>query len=319
MADTQLCLTALSVNMNIAPSVPVPASGYERAFAAEIDVTAANELLVRGQMHDYRFSFEHVWRVRTPDYEVIEARARQLAGDEGQFAPALCARYANIQGVKIGRGFSKRILTELGDSPGAQEHLLMAIEMARVGQQVYQYTPEFEAQFQPQNDSTTEAARIAWLKDRAYIDLANSCYTYRDSSAELFASRAVRCGFDAGLTRPQPGDKRVFWRNKRLSIKQQLGSAAYACESALEDRIHDIKIGFDLSGDGVISQAQSRGLRLPYHGICEDPHQRTPGLNGLRVTSAFVAQFAEHVGGASGCTHLFDLSIDVLRLFKFGN
>ena len=87
----------------------------------------------------------------------------------------------------------------------------------------------------------------------------------------------------------------------------------------MEDRIHDIKIGFELSGDGVISQAQSRGLRLPYHGLCEDPQQRTPGLNGLHVTPAFVAQFAEHVGGANGCTHLFDLSIDLLRLFKFSN
>jgi hypothetical protein len=307
------------MNMSIAPSVPVPASGYERTFAAEIDVLATNELLVRGQMRDHRFSFEHVWRVRTPAYEVIEASAQQLAGDAAQFDSALCARYAKICGVKIGRGFSKRILTELGELPGAQEHLLTAIEMARVGQQVYQYTPEFEAQFQPQNDSATEAARIAWLKDRAYIDLANSCYTYRDASAELFANREVRCGFSIDLTRPQPGDKRAFWRNKRLSIKPQAGLAAYTCESAMEDRIHDIKISFALSDDGVISQAESRGLRLPYHGICEDPQQRTPGLNGLRATPAFVAQFAEHVGGANGCTHLFDLSIDVLRLFKFSN
>lgn len=305
--------------MNIEPSVPLPVSGYQRTFTAEIDVVTEHELLVRGQMRDQRFSFEHVWRVRTPEYEVVEANARQLAGDEAEFDPALCARYANIRGVKIGRGFSKRILAELGNLPGAQEHLLTAIEMARVGQQVYQYTPEFEAQFQPQNDSTSEAARIAWLKDRAYIDLANSCYTYRDASAELFANREVRCGFDVKLTRPQPGDKRIFWRNKLLSIKQQPGSSDYACESAMEDRIHDIKINFDLSGDGVISQAESQGLRLPYHGLCEDPHQRTPGLNGLRVTPAFVAQFAEQVGGASGCTHLFDLSIDVLRLFKFNS
>jgi hypothetical protein len=41
-------------------------------------------------------------------------------------------------------------------------------------------------------------------------------------------------------------------------------------------------------------------------------------LNGLKVTGAFVGQFAEHVGGAQGCAHLFDLSVDVLRLFKFG-
>jgi hypothetical protein len=301
--------------MTITTAFSVPPSGYERTFEAEIDVLAENELLVRGLMRDHRFAFEHIWRLRTPDYEVLEASARQLAGDEAQFQPELCRRYANIRGVKIGRGFSKHILTTLGERPGQQEHLLLAIEMARVGQQVYQYTPEFEAQFPQRGASENETARVAWLKDRAYMSLANTCYAYRDESLALFDSRPVRCGFGAELTRPQPGDRRVFWRNKRIVIQEF--EQGFACESAMEDRIHDIKIEFALSHTGLISKAQSRGLRLPYHGICEDPQQRTAGLNGVQVTAAFVQQFAEQVGGANGCTHLFDLSMDVLRLFKF--
>jgi hypothetical protein len=132
----------------------------------------------------------------------------------------------------------------------------------------------------------------------------------------------VRCGFGAELTRPKPGDKRVFWRNKRVSVELKTGGNGetfYACESAMEDAIHDIMIGFDLSSEGAVSNARSRGARLPYQGICEDPHLRTPALNGLKVTGAFIGQFAEGVGGAQGCAHLFDLSIDVLRLFKFEN
>ncbi len=301
--------------MTIATAFPVPPSGYERTFEAEIDVLAANELRVRGLLRDQRCALEHVWRLRTPDYEVLEASARQLAGDAAQFEPELCARYANIRGVKIGRGFSKHILTALGELSGQQEHLLLAIEMARVGQQVYQYTPAFEAQFPQRDDSANEFARAAWLKDRAYMNLADTCYTYRSEALALFDSRAVRCGFGAELTRPKPGDRRVFWRNKRLLMRET--TAGFVCESGMEDSIHDIKIAFELSHAGLISNAQSRGLRLPYHGICEDPHQRTPSLNGVQVTAAFVQQFAEQVGGASGCTHLFDLAIDVLRLFKF--
>ena len=117
------------------------------------------------------------------------------------------------------------------------------------------------------------------------------------------------------MTRPKPGDKRVFWRTKSLSVN--LTNHGYECESFMQDRIHDIKINFDLSYQGVISNAQSRGLRVPYHGICEDAQLRTPGLNGLQVTAEFIRQFADQVGGASGCTHLFDLSIDCLRLFRF--
>lgn len=301
--------------MTIATAFPIPPSGYERTFEAEIDVLAANELRVRGLLRDHRCAFEHVWQLRTPDYEVLEASARQLAGDTAQFEPQLCTRYANIRGVKIGRGFSKHILTALGELPGQQEHLLLAIEMARVGQQVYQYTPAFEAQFPQRDDSANEFARVAWLKDRAYMNLADTCYTYRSEALALFDQRPVRCGFGAELTRPKPGDRRVFWRNKRLVIRET--AAGFACESGMEDSIHDIKIAFELSQTGVIANARSRGLRLPYHGLCEDPQQRTPGLNGVQVTAAFVQQFAEQVGGASGCTHLFDLALDVLRLFKF--
>jgi hypothetical protein len=302
--------------MAIELSIPITNSNYQRTFGAEIDVQAEKESLVRGLMRDHRFAFEHIWKVRTPEYEIIEASARQI---EGEFDPRLCERYAGVKGVSIGRGFSKRVISELGDLPGAQEHLLTAIEMARVAQQVYHYTAEFEAQFPSDGGRAPEAARIAWLKDRAYMGLANTCYAYRDESEGLFASREVRCGFDPELTRPKPGDKRVFWRNKRVTIELGdgvNGETIYACESAMEDAVHDIRIGFDLSNGGVISNARSRGARLPYHGICEDPHLRTPTLEGLKVTGAFVAQFAEHVGGAQGCAHLFDLSIDVLRLFS---
>ncbi len=300
-------------------SVPLMPSSYQRTFDAEIDILSEQDLLVRGRMKDHRFELEHSWVLRTPSYEVIEASARQLGGN--QCALELCARYPEIKGVRIGRGFSKRVLAALGDLPGQQEHLFLAIEMARVGQQVYQFPPGFEGQFPEATDDQMEAARIAWEKDRAYMaDLVNSCYTYRDESAELFRTRAVRCGFSAEITRPQPGEKRAFWREKRLSINSVMaenGQTGFVCESAMEDKIHDIQVSFQIAGDGLISQANSRGRRLPYHGICEDAQERTPGLNGLRVTADFIRQFAEQVGGASGCTHLFDLSIDCLRLFRF--
>ena len=302
-------------------AVPLTSSSYHRTFNAEIDVLSERDLLVRGRMKDHHFELAHCWVLRTPSYEVIEASARQMSGEAKQYAPELCARYPEIKGVRIGRGFSKRVLAALGDLPGRQEHLFLAIEMARVGQQVYQFPPGFEEQFPQTPDNQTEAARIAWEKDRAYMtDLVNSCYTYCDESAELFRTRAVRCSFSAEITRPQPGEQRAFWRKKRLSInavRAETGQAGFACESAMEDKIHDIQVSFEIANDGLISQASSRGLRLPYHGICEDAQERTCGLNGLRVTADFIRQFAEQVGGAAGCTHLFDLSIDCLRLFRF--
>ncbi len=299
-------------------SVPIQDNQYLRTFEAEIDVPSEGELLIRGRMADHRFEFEHVWTVKTPDYVVTEAGASQLRGDASSFDPVLCHRYAGIGGVGIGRGFSKRVVTELGDLPGRQEHLFLAIEMARISQQVYQFPPEFDQRFAVLSGSRTEQAYAAWRKDRAYMaDLVNSCYTYRDQSEEFFRTREVRCGFDPQITRPEPGEKRVFWRSKRLSIAA--APNGYRCQSAMDDRVHEISIAFDLDPDGVIANASSEGLRLPYHGICEDAQQRTAGLEGLRVNRGFILQFADRIGGSSGCTHLFDLSIDCLRLFRFNS
>ena len=67
--------------MTMKLSVTPAQSGYLRTFDAEIDVLSENELLVRGSMRDHRFAFEQVWKLRTPDYEVVEAGARQIEGE----------------------------------------------------------------------------------------------------------------------------------------------------------------------------------------------------------------------------------------------
>jgi Protein of unknown function (DUF2889) len=308
------------VSSQIEFSIPISDSIYERCFEAAIDAIAENELRIHGRMRDYRFTFEHTWRLQTPEFEVLEATATQHAGDPAQFNSDLCERYANIGGVRLGRGFSKRILSELGDLAGTMEHLFLAIEMARVGQQVYQVPSGFEAQLAKDDRRiASQDAYDFWRTDRAYMPkLANSCHTYRDSSAVLFAERKVRMGFTADLYAPRPGDKEVFRREKRLAVaarRDSLGNDFYACHSSMNDTVHDITLEFDLACDGVISNARSIGLRLPYHGICEDAQLRTARLNGMRVIEDSL-QFADRVGGSEGCAHLLDLSTDLARLFK---
>jgi hypothetical protein len=86
----QLYLENTVASTQIAFSIAIPQSTYERRFEAEIDALTDNELLVRGRMHDHRFTFEHVWRLRTPEFEVLEASAAQHSGDPSQFKPELC-------------------------------------------------------------------------------------------------------------------------------------------------------------------------------------------------------------------------------------
>jgi len=304
--------------MTIALTVPLTAGTYRRGFEASIDVPEPQRLKVRGRMRDERFDLEHVWVLSLPGYEVIEATAMQSHGDPGLVAPELCLRYAGIRGASIGRGFSRRIREALGeDLPGAATHLSLAIEMARVGQQVFQMPPEFDREFPIDLAGASGRALSSWQKDRAYMPgLANSCYTYRDASAAAFRERGIVCGFGPEISNPVPGSTGVFRRDKQIVIRAD--GAGFVCESSMRDNLHDIVVQFALDAGGTVSAASSRGERLPYAGLCEFPQGRTKGLVGLRVTRDFVEQFADRIGGAQGCTHLFDLSIDCLRLFRFG-
>lgn len=304
--------------MRLTPNLALDADEYLRGFDAEIDVLDAGRIAVRGRMRDHCCDLEHKWVLATPANEVLEAEAIQHAGAAAVLSPALCARYAAIKGVRIGRGFSRRILDALGeDLPGSRTHLLLAIEMARVGQQLYQFAPGFESKFQRNAQVRSADALLSWEKDRAYMEgLPESCYTYRAASAALFKTRNIVSIVGPAITQAAPGTPRAFWRRKRLSIRQaEQGGGTFLCESAMEDPLHDILVGFRLGPEGTVSEAYSRAVRLPYSGLCEDAQGRMARLNGLQLTREFAAELAEHVGGTQGCAHLFDLSVDCLRLF----
>jgi hypothetical protein len=193
--------------------------------------------------------------------------------------------------------------------------------MARVGQQVYQVPLGFEAQLaRDDNVGASLAAYNFWKTDRAYMPkLANSCHTYRDASAVLFAERGVRTGLPQISIRQRPAINGSSGAKKGLSIvirRDSAGNVFYACQSSMNDTVHDITVKFDLASDGVISNARSKGLRLPYHGICEDAQLRTARLNGMRANDDSSFQFADRIGGSEGCAHLLYLSTDLWRLFK---
>ncbi len=303
------------------PTLPLPAGGYVRTFEAEIDDHTETDLRVRGVLTDHRCRLEHEWILRLPEYEVIEASARHLDDPQGLLSPEILTRYPLVRGVRIGQGFTRRMREVLAGLPGHQEHVVLAIDMARVGQQAYKLPHGYSERFRPltahMKPGPSQVARMAWEQDRAYMPmLRNSCYALRDESVSLFDVRQV-VSFDPESMSPAPGQQRFFWRTKRLHITALPDGGGYRCRHVMDDTVHEITIGFDLGPDGTLRQAESQGIRLPYRGICDDAQARTLGLNGLRVDRAFVQRVGETVGGATGCAHLFDLTVDCLRFFTW--
>ncbi len=197
----------------------------------------------------------------------------------------------------------------------------MAIDMARVSLQGFPVPKgdheRFAASAAMLPPGPSRVARMAWERDRVdWSGICNSCYAYRDESAALFEERTVQC-FDLDLASPDPGQKRFFWRKKRLQIAERQDGAGFSCHNEMNDTFHELSVSFDIEADGTLSAAASQSQRLAYAGICEDTQTRTPGLIGKKLDKSYARLLADHVGGRSGCSHLFDLSVDCVRFFEW--
>lgn len=306
------------------PSLPLSSDGYVRTFEAEIDYLEDATMRVRGVQTDHQHALEYDWQVRLPDYEILHASARHLSGEPTVLSPPLLSRCTTIQGAQTSQGFSKTMRAALGDLPGHQEHLAIAIEMARVSLQGFPVPKgdheRFAAAAEMLPPGPTRVARMSWERDRVdWSWICNSCYAYRDESEALFEERTVQC-FDLDLASPEPGQKRFFWRKKRLQIAERQNGkdgAGFSCHNEMNDTFHELGVSFDIEADGTISAAASQSQRLAYDGICEDTQARTPGLIGKKLDKSYARLLADHVGGRSGCSHLFDLSVDCVRFFEW--
>lgn len=303
------------------PSVSVPDHGYVRTFAADIDYLEDATMRVRGTQLDHQHRLEYTWVVRLPNYEILSASAHHIAGEPTVLSPELLVRCGALRGMCTTQGLTKTVRAALGDLPGHQEHLAMAIEMARVSLQGFPVPKGDHERFASLAETVppgpSRVARMAWERDRAgWPWICNSCYTYRDESAALFAERQVRC-FDLDQISPTPGQKRFFWRTKQLRIVPLPDGSGYSCHNAMNDTFHALAVTFAIDADGTVRTATSEWQRLAFTGICEEPQARTPGLNGKKLDKNYARVLADHVGGRSGCSHLFDLSVDCLRFFQW--
>ena len=292
---------------------------YTRTFEAEIDNLVNSEIRVRGTLSDQRCALSYDWVVHIPDYKILHAFASHLSGAPTILSPALTARVPSIQGATVGQGFTQTIREVLGDLPGHKEHLVLATEMARASLQAFPVPKgdheRFASFVQDMPPGPSRLARMLWERDRADLSMINnSCFTYRDQSVRLFDERTIEA-FDPDMISPAPGESRFFWRTKRLHITRQNNGAGFHCHNEMDDPFQQMQIDFDIETDGTITNATSQPGQLPYQGLCEEPHRRTAGLNGLKPGKKFAGLIADRVGGSTGCSHLFDLVTDCLHLF----
>jgi len=231
--------------------------------------------------------------------------ARALAGRVD--AGALDAMAALAGGALVS-GLGRRVRELTGAAAGADMLLDAVIEVARLARQVACLPRE-----------TAERAAAAgpagfWALDReGWIDIPDSCFTYSEAGAARLGQPGVAAAAGPDLYSPRPGQPRVFERRRVLRLEYR--DHALQLSGSLGDNVHGFDVVYEVDlGSGRIVRADSTTTRLPYAGICSEPQGRIRSLLGEAFDPGLSRRIQGLLGGIAGCSQLYDLTADLLRL-----
>jgi DUF2889 family protein len=280
---------------------------YERVMDGWIDNLHDDALTHTVRLADSDRAVEvEIVALPSPSYEIRESRCRAISGD---VAGEIAAGFPKLAGTAMVGGLTRRVAEVIGSGAGAGLVVDATIEVARLARQVAKL-PRQRA------ERARESAWECWRLDtEGWIDLPDSCFTYSEAGRALFASRTVVCGSVPDLYSPHPSQRRVFVRRKVARLERADGTLTLF--HSMHDDVHGFELTYEIDlSSGRIVSARSLTPKLPYLGICSEPQSRIDRLVGETLDDGLRKRIQTHLGGASGCAQLYDLTSDLLKLVE---
>jgi hypothetical protein len=278
---------------------------YERVMDGWVDNLHDDALTHTVQLADEDRAVEvEIVALPSPSYEIRQARCRAIAGD---VAVDVTAGFPDLAGTAMVGGLTRRVAEAIGSGAGAALVVDATIEAARLARQVAKLPRE-------RAERARDGARECWRLDtEGWIDLPDSCFTYSDAGRALFATRTVVCPSVPDLYSPRPGQRRVFVRRKVARLQRADGTLRLF--HSMHDDVHGFELHYEIdAASGRIVSARSLTPKLPYMGICSEPQSRIDRLVGETLDAGLRKRIQTHLGGATGCAQLYDLTSDLLKL-----
>ena len=293
--------------MTVQPALLNGRARYERVMDGWVDNVHDDALTHTVRLTDDDRAVEvEIVALPSPSYEIREARCRAMAGD---VAAGVTAGFPDLAGTAMVGGLTRRVAEVIGSGVGAGLVVEATVEVARLARQVAKLPRE-------RAERAREGARECWRLDtEGWIDLPDSCFTYSDAGHALFATRTVVCPSVPDLYSPRPGQRRVFVRRKVARLERADGTLRLF--HSMHDDVHGFELHYEIdAASGRIVSARSLTAKLPYTGICSEPQRRIDLLVGETLDDGLRKRIQTHLGGASGCAQLYDLTSDLLKLLK---
>ena len=109
----------------------------------------------------------------------------------------------------------------------------------------------------------------------------------------------------------------MFVRRKVARLERTDGSLRLF--HSMHDDVHGFELHYEIDiASGRIVSARSLTPKLPYMGICSEPQGRIDRLVGETLDDGLRKRIQTHLGGATGCAQLYDLTSDLLKLLTAG-
>jgi hypothetical protein len=290
----------------IDPPVLAGRDHYERVVNGWVDNIHDDAFTHTVRLRDSDAAVEvSIEATAAPAYEIRAGRAQALSGVVDRVA---VESVASLAGTRMVVGLSGRVREATGAGAGAALVLDAVIEAARLARQVTR-VPRDRAE-----RAVSAGAWECWQLDRAaWADLPNSCFTYSDAAATLFASRSVTTPVHPDLYSPRPGQRRVFERQKVSRLTRT--ATRLSLFQSMYDNMHGFELLYEVDRDsGRVVVAESRTPKLPYAEVCAQPQSKVETLIGEVVDAALPNRIQSLLGGVSGCAQLYDLTSDLVKL-----
>lgn len=109
---------------------------------------------------------------------------------------------------------------------------------------------------------------------------------------------------------------KIFTRTKHITCDKTADNILET-RSGLLDTVHELEVLITTDiGKREIIKASAIIIRAPYL-ICAEAARRAEGLAGLKIDQPKISsRIVELVGGAEGCSHLIDLTLDAVKAIK---
>jgi long-subunit acyl-CoA synthetase (AMP-forming) len=106
----------------------------------------------------------------------------------------------------------------------------------------------------------------------------------------------------------------ILYERNINSVVERLDENSIRAEASLVDLNHGMRVclTIDLRTDLILS-ATARILKAPFE-ICTRTTSQVKRLEGLRLTRGINRKLLETLGGSQGCTHLYELALNAVRL-----